>query len=105
MRRFHKSVDGKDGAPKPLVAQQHRGRTVLIWIERILLVSGLMLVTFYAAMRLESWFASRAALKQFARANVRSHSGSWQSASPASLELHGAFTHFDPFDMARFRSC
>jgi hypothetical protein len=33
-----------------------------------LLVGGLLLVTFYGGARLESWLASRAALKQFAGA-------------------------------------
>ena len=37
----------------------------LIWIERILLVSGLALVGFYGAARMESWLTSRAALKHF----------------------------------------
>ena len=63
-------MDGKDNAPKLLVPHQRRGWTVLIWIERILLVAGLSLVTFYGAARLESWHASRAALKQFAAAEA-----------------------------------
>ena len=40
-------------------------RKALIWIERILLVSGLALVGFYGAARMESWLTSRAALKHF----------------------------------------
>jgi sortase A len=39
---------------------------VQIWIERILLISGLALVGFFGAARMESWLTSRAALKHFA---------------------------------------
>jgi sortase A len=42
------------------------GRNISLWIERILLVSGLALAGIYGAARIESILASRAALKKFA---------------------------------------
>ncbi len=65
MWRFQKSVGGKDGAQERPMTSPGRKRKALIWIERILLVSGLALVGFYGAARMESWLASRAALKHF----------------------------------------
>ena len=59
MWRFQKSVGDKDGAPG-------RERKSVTWIERILLISGLALIGFYGAARMESWLTSRAALKNFA---------------------------------------
>lgn len=41
-------------------------RNIWIWIERVLLVSGLGLLVVYGAVRLESLLSSRAALKRFA---------------------------------------
>ena len=43
-----------------------RGRNVLIWIERSLLMLGVVLAGIYGAARIESRQASRAALKKFA---------------------------------------
>jgi hypothetical protein len=63
-------VGGKDNTPKLLAPRQRRGSTILVWIERLALVVGLLLVTFYGAARLESWLASRAALRRFAAANA-----------------------------------
>ena len=59
MWRFQKSVGDKDEAPG-------RKRKAVIWIEQILLISGLALVGFYGAARMESWLTSRTALKHFA---------------------------------------
>ena len=66
MLRFQKSVGGKDKAQEHPTTSSCRKRKALIWIERILLVSGLALVGFYGAARMESWLTSRAALKHFA---------------------------------------
>jgi sortase A len=55
---------------------QGRKQTVLIWIERILLVSGLAALGFYGAACMESWLTSRAALKQFAADEALAESGS-----------------------------
>jgi sortase A len=66
MLRFQKSISGKSGTSEHPMTSPGRKRRVLIWIERILLVSGLALVGFYGAARMESWLTSRAALKHFA---------------------------------------
>jgi sortase A len=68
MWKFHKSSGN---------AERGSRRTVIIWIERALLISGLALVTFYGATRLESWLTSRAALEKFAevKAEVDVRSG------------------------------
>ena len=66
MLRFQKSISGKSGTPEHPMTSPGRKRKVLIWMERILLVSGLALVGFYGAARMESWLTSRAALKHFA---------------------------------------
>jgi sortase A len=75
MWRLNKSVEGKDDVPKRVVARLRRARTLLFWIERILLFSGLTLFAFYGGARLEGWLTSRAAMKQFAAANASSDSG------------------------------
>ncbi len=66
MARFQKSVGAKRGAKERPMTTLDRKRKVMIWIERILLVSGLALVGFYGAVRMESWLTSRAALEHFA---------------------------------------
>ncbi len=66
MLRFQKSISGKSGTSEHPMTSPGRKRRVLIWMERILLVSGLALVGFYGAARMESWLTSRAALKHFA---------------------------------------
>jgi len=76
MSRFQKSVSGKDGAQEHPVRSLGRKQKVLIWIERILLVSGLALVGFYGAARMESWLTSRAALKHFAADKALAQPGS-----------------------------
>ncbi len=57
---------GEDEVKDGGAPSQQRGRNPLIWIERILLVSGVGLVGFFGAARIESVFTSRAALEQFA---------------------------------------
>ena len=80
--RFQKSVGGKDkdgaGASERPTTSPRPKRKALIWIERVLLVSGLALVGVYGAARMESWVTSRAALKRFAadEALVQSSTGS-----------------------------
>jgi len=49
---------------------------VLIWIERVLLVSGMALVVAYSAARIDSRLASRAALDQFAADETLTQPGS-----------------------------
>jgi sortase A len=65
MWRFKKSIGGKDGAAERSITRPSRKQKTLIWIERILLVSGLALVGFYGAASMESWLTSRAALNHF----------------------------------------
>ena len=66
MWRFQKSIGRKDGAGEHPRAIPGRKRKAMIWIERILLVTGLALLGFYGAARMESWLTSRVALKQVA---------------------------------------
>ena len=61
-------MNSKGNAPKLLGPRRTQARTTLIWVERIFLATGLSLLLFYGAARLESWLASRAAIKRFARA-------------------------------------
>ena len=74
MWKFNKSGNRKDSHPKRRVSRTRRERKILIWIERISLVTGLSLVVFYGAARIESWLSSRAALEQFAAAGAPSDS-------------------------------
>lgn len=65
MWKFHKSVgDGVEGGESDA---KNRGwtRKAVLWIERILLVSGLALAGFYAGAGIESYLSSRAALRKF----------------------------------------
>jgi sortase A len=90
---FQKSVGGRDEAPERPVASPGRRRRALIWIEGILLVSGLTLLGFYGAARLESWVTSRAALRHFAADEAVAQPGTddpitnIDSDSPEELEL------------------
>lgn len=69
MRKVHKSTDGTFGSPAGAGQGPKRRRTVLIWTERLLLATGLALLAVYGAARIESIFASRAALEKFAALN------------------------------------
>jgi sortase A len=66
MSEFHKSRSSTDEAPESREAGVTRRRAVLVWTERVLLVSGIALVVFWGTARIESWLTSRAALKEFA---------------------------------------
>jgi sortase A len=65
----------------------HKSR-VVIWIERALLVSGLAMVLFYGAARLESWLGSRAALQEFGTAEESGAGNDRDAESPASNDTH-----------------
>ena len=69
MWKVHKSTDGTFGSPAGAGQNPKRTRTVLIWTERLLLATGLALLAVYGAARIESIFASRAALEKFAALN------------------------------------
>ena len=66
MWNIRKSAGGEDEAKDGGAGSQQRRRNVLIWIERILIVSGLGLVGVFGAARIESFIASRAGLEKFA---------------------------------------
>jgi sortase A len=72
---FHKSRDNSQSTPQRKLERHSRVKKVLIWSERLLFISGLALATFYGAARLESWFTSRAAVKQFAVAEPPAETG------------------------------
>jgi sortase A len=89
MWRFQKSVGGKDGTPQRPLINPGRNRRAPIWIERILLVSGLALVGFYGAARIEGWLTSRAALKQFAAHEALAQSGTQNDSDNLTSNLDG----------------
>jgi sortase A len=69
MWRFPNSFGLKETvAPKG--SGQRSGRTVMLWSERVLFVSGLALVLCFGALRIEGWLTSRAALQRFAASKL-----------------------------------
>jgi len=70
MFKFWTSAGGKEGSGKRTAQEgKRRGnvsiRMVLIWTQRVLLVSGVALIGVYGAARIESLIASDIALKKF----------------------------------------
>jgi sortase A len=65
MWRSYKSESNRNREPEQRQASTSRSRAFFRWTERVLLLSGLALVIFWGAARIESWLTSRAALKQF----------------------------------------
>ena len=90
MWRFQKSVGGKDGAPESPMTRPGRKHKAQIWIERILLVSGLALLGFYGAACMESWLTSRAALKKFAADSTQAQPGAGSELGKVSSTLDSA---------------
>jgi sortase A len=72
MWKFFKSTDGKS---EPRVEARTLRPTVVIWIQRILLVSGMALLAIYGAARMERHFAARAALKKFSQLQLPANAG------------------------------
>ena len=70
MLRFPISSIGKHRTEEQGSGLQPGGRRFFRWMERILMASGLALVLFYGAARVESWFASRQALEAFTQAET-----------------------------------
>jgi sortase A len=66
MWKLHKSISAGAETGNTSPPQQKQGRKVVIWIERILFVSGLALAALYSTARIESILTSRAALRRFA---------------------------------------
>ena len=75
MWKFHKSVSGGDGARVGAAQGSKRKQRILLWTQRGLLASGLLLLGIYGAARLESFLASRAALENFASLEAPSDGG------------------------------
>lgn len=69
MWKVHESTDGDCASPRRASQSPKRGRNVWLWIERALLASGFALLAVYGTARIESIFASRAALDKFAAIN------------------------------------
>src|ERR1700691_4858421 len=89
MWRFRKSLFsqsmfsqnmGSQNTPERKPEHWSYGRKLLIWSERVLLISGLALAVFYGAARMESWLASRAAVHQFATGESSADRGSDRDA-------------------------
>jgi len=74
MWRFGQSARAEHRASEGLAPSRKLGQNVLIWIEGTLLVSGLTLAAIYGAARIESYVASRDALKKFAAMETSSDS-------------------------------
>jgi len=97
--KFRKSADGENGNRE---GRAH-GRSVLIWIERILLVSGVALVGVFAAARIEAFLASRAALRQFAALETAAHirGGTAAETAPSGDKLSASGqTNLPPVDFS-----
>jgi sortase A len=65
MWKFSQSISRGHRLAESRDPRQSRRRMVLVWIERLLLLSGMAFLVFYGAARAESWIAARAALKRF----------------------------------------
>jgi sortase A len=66
MWTLRKSVNGRVEPQSGNSERPKRRRNAWIWTERLLLASGVVLVTVYAAVRIDSFLGSRAELKKFA---------------------------------------
>jgi sortase A len=88
MWRLSTSSGGRDAAQGG--TGKGRRPAALVRIERILLVSGLALVVFYSAARLESRLTSRAALKHFAAAQAPAEPGTDREGARASADRPGS---------------
>ena len=64
MCELRKSGNAENSARSSSEINASWGRTVLLWTERVLLLSGLVFLTFYGVARIEGWLASRAALEE-----------------------------------------
>ena len=85
MWTFHKSGDGKPEGPAETGDRAKRRRSAWIWVQRLLLVSGLVLLAIYGSIRIEGIVNSRAALERFAalESATTTSSGIGESVSPS----------------------
>src|ERR1700734_3564237 len=97
MWKFRRSTADRDDDVEGTTHERKRGRNAVKWTQRILLMSGLVLVGIYGAARIESFMASGAALKKFAAlergADTSRKSGDNSASSSAESSLS------DPMDL------
>ena len=91
MWRFGKSAGGEERASEGRAPSRKLRQNILIWIEGVLLLSGLTLAAIYGAARIESYVASRDALTKFAAMETSSDSrgGSVEQTAPSVDEASG----------------
>lgn len=68
--------------PDRIVMSLNKRRLVLMWIERLLLVTGGLLLLVYAAARIDGWVSSRAALQQIDRERAGKEFNGFPSGAP-----------------------
>ena len=83
MWRLGKTRDSERRATEGRAESRTLRQNVLIWIEGVLLVSGLTLAAIYGAARIESYVASRDALKNFEAMETSSDSRGRNLDEPA----------------------
>ena len=97
MWKFRKSTADRDPAVEGTTHDRKRGRNAVKWTQRILLMSGLVLVGVYGAARIESFITSRAALKKFAALETESDTSSKSGDNTASSGAESSWS--DPMDL------
>ena len=97
MWKFRKSTADRDPAVEGTTHDRKRGRNAVKWTQRILLMSGLVLVGVYGAARIESFITSRAALKKFAALETESDTSGKSRDNTASSGAESSLS--DPMDL------
>src|ERR1700691_6281975 len=97
MWKFRRSTADRDDAVEGTTHDRKRGRNAVKWTQRILLISGLVLVGIYGAARIESFITSRAALKKFAALETESDTSSKSGDNTASSGAESSWS--DPMDL------
>src|ERR1700683_1451497 len=97
MWKFRKSTADRDPAVEGTTHDRKRGRKAVKWTQRILLMSGLVLVGVYGAARVESYIASRAALKKFAALETESDTSTKSGDNTPSSAAEPSLS--DPMDV------
>src|SRR3984885_8394084 len=97
MWKFRRSTADRDDAVEGTTHERKRGRNAVKWTQRILLMSGLVLVGIYGAARIESFMASGAALKKFAALETESDTSSKSGDNTASSGAESSWS--DPMDL------
>src|ERR1700733_3222482 len=97
MWKFRRSTADRDDAVEGTTHERKRGRNAVKWTQRILLMSGLVLVGIYGAARIESFMASGAALKKFAALETESDTSTKSGDNTASSSAESSLS--DPMDL------